>query len=559
MFARSASGAVAAIAVIVLLASAGVFSCSWAERREAHLQDASLPETQRVPTAMFPNSGPRGPSVVATVPVGPNPIGAAYDAGTGQVFVANLGSTPGAEFVASNVSVISDTTDQAMASVPVEIEPWAVAYDAATGQVFVTNIGNTTVSVISDRTDTSAATVSLGTSTYPWAMTYDAAKGEVFVASEATNNVKVISDVTDTVVATIPVGSGSDGAVYDPAKGEVFVATASDNVTGINDTTDKVVATVPVGSEPGGLAYDTAKGEVFVTGDNDVMVINDTTDKIVATVPVGSSPLQAVYDPAKGEVFVTNCGLGTFCVGSGSGNVTVINDTTDKVVAWVPVGSNPDGVAYDAAKGEVFVTNTGSNSVSVIADGSVPPAYPLRFTTSPTKCGSITFNGTTYTNGQSVLSVAGSYGVSATACTGYTLQSMTGTDSVSVSSGKARVNGTGSIVATFSPNPPSSTAGFLGLPGNDGYYVLGAAAAAVVAAAVGALLVQSRRNNQRKPSGSSGSSTPSLSQAEQFSQPAAEGQASLLTAGYCTACGQGTPPGATFCHKCGARLAPPSP
>ncbi|MGI0073559.1 MAG: YncE family protein [Nitrosotalea sp.] len=42
------------------------------------------------------------------------------------------------------------------------------------------------------------------------------------------------------------------------------------------------------------------------------------------------------------------------------------------VVATIPVGTQPIGVAYDSAKGEIFVTNDGSDNVSVIRDLTIP-------------------------------------------------------------------------------------------------------------------------------------------------------------------------------------------
>ena len=496
-----------------------------ADLGEAHLQDAFRSEIQRAPTALLPDNSPRYPAVVTTIPVGSGPLGVAYDAATGQVFVANGGS--------SNVSVISDVTDTVVATIPVGFEPQAVAYDAETGQVFVTTIGYSNVSVISDRTDRVVATVQVGS--YPDGAAYDAARDEVFVTNTASTYVSVISGATDKVVAKVPVGDfGPMGVTYDSAKAEVFVTNVeADNVSVINDTTDKVVANVPVGALPYGAAYDVASDQVFVTNygcdpcSDNVSVISGTTDKVVATVKVGYGPNGVAYDPATSQMFVTN--TGSTEPKYSQDDVSVISDTNDAVVATVPVGSEPSGVAYDAAKGEAFVTNTGSNNVSVISDGSVPPAYPVRFTTSPTTCGSITFNGTTYTNGQSVLAVAGSYVVSATACAGYTLQNLSGTGSVSVGSGKATANGTGGITATFSSNPSSSAAGFLGLPGNDGYYVLGGVAAVVVAAIVALVLV---RRTRTKPTASSG--------------PATERP--------CPACGATNLRDSAFCESCGKPL-----
>src|ERR1017187_8501737 len=82
---------------------------------------------------------------------------------------------------------------------------------------------------------------------------------------------------------------------------------------------------------------------------------------LVATVTVGSQPYGIAYDSAKGEVFVAN---------AASNTVSVISDSTNAVVATVAVGSGPGIVAYDPAKGEVFVSNGGSNTVSVISDSN---------------------------------------------------------------------------------------------------------------------------------------------------------------------------------------------
>ena len=76
---------------------------------------------------------------------------------------------------------------------------------------------------------------------------------------------------------------------------------------------------------------------------------------------IGTSPVGVAYDSGKGEVFVAN---------HFSDSVSVISDASNTVVATIPVGSNPQGVGYDSGKGEVFVTNQGPNTVSVISDTS---------------------------------------------------------------------------------------------------------------------------------------------------------------------------------------------
>jgi len=82
---------------------------------------------------------------------------------------------------------------------------------------------------------------------------------------------------------------------------------------------------------------------------------------VTATIPVGRTPQGVAYDSAKGEVFVSNAQDNT---------TSVISDSTNTVVATIPVGGYPDGVAYDAAKGEIFVVNLYSNNVMVISDST---------------------------------------------------------------------------------------------------------------------------------------------------------------------------------------------
>jgi YVTN family beta-propeller protein len=112
-----------------------------------------------------------------------------------------------------------------------------------------------------------------------------------------------------------------------------------------------------------GVAYDSGKGEIYLTnGDfHLVYVISDSTNDVVAIIPVGYTPSGIAYDSGKGEIFVTNYG---------SDSVSVISDSNHTVVATIPVGHQPMGIAYDSGKGEIFVTNYGSDTVSVISDSS---------------------------------------------------------------------------------------------------------------------------------------------------------------------------------------------
>ena len=81
-----------------------------------------------------------------------------------------------------------------------------------------------------------------------------------------------------------------------------------------------------------------AQSFAYVTNElsSDVSVINTATNTVVATVPVGLGPIGVAITPNGAFAYVAN---------SVSSNVSVINIATNTVVATVPVGLNPREVA----------------------------------------------------------------------------------------------------------------------------------------------------------------------------------------------------------------------
>ena len=81
-----------------------------------------------------------------------------------------------------------------------------------------------------------------------------------------------------------------------------------------------------------------AQSFAYVTNElsSDVSVINTATNTVVATVPVGLAPIGVAITPNGAFAYVANFS---------SNDVSVINTATNTVVATVPVGLNPREVA----------------------------------------------------------------------------------------------------------------------------------------------------------------------------------------------------------------------
>jgi YVTN family beta-propeller protein len=88
-----------------------------------------------------------------------------------------------------------------------------------------------------------------------------------------------------------------------------------------------------------------------------VSVIDTSTNAVVKTVTVGSKPDEVAIAPNESHAYVTNYGSDT---------VSVIKTSTNKVVKTVTVGSYPYWVAITPNGSYAYVTNLGSGTVSVI-------------------------------------------------------------------------------------------------------------------------------------------------------------------------------------------------
>lgn len=116
--------------------------------------------------------------------------------------------------------------------------------------------------------------------------------------------------------------------------------------------------------DPTDLVEVSSLNELFVTcsgPNNNVVDVALTTGDVLASVPVGQSPSGIDYDAATGDLYVAN---------AGSNNLTVLDAATDAPIASVPVDLTPEGVAFDASNSEVYVADEFSNNLSVVAAAS---------------------------------------------------------------------------------------------------------------------------------------------------------------------------------------------
>ncbi len=122
-------------------------------------------------------------------------------------------------------------------------------------------------------------------------------------------------------------------------------------------TNSVVVGSVCVGTNPVAITQLPSGGKVYVVNqaDSTVSVVDPASYTVTATVPVGSTPVAVTSNLDGSYVFVVN---------QGSNNVTAIH-TIDNTTTTFAVGTAPNSEFFDSRRNRLYVTNGGSNDVSV--------------------------------------------------------------------------------------------------------------------------------------------------------------------------------------------------
>lgn len=255
---------------------------------------------------------------------------------------------------------------------------------------FVPNPGEDTVSII----DTHArgfvfgevlATVPVGA--LPYGVAVHPSARTAYVTNLGSNTISVIDALALTVIDTIPVGVAPLGIAVHPDGKSVYVVNQFDDNVSIIDTATRVVTeTVAVGARPTAVAFSPDGLTAWISNweDDTVSVLDTTTRTITATIPVGDGPFGIAVHPGGSVAYVTCTGSTSQARervlaalqgqmerpadarGSSPGEVSVIDTSTLAVIASVPVGIDPVGVAFHPAGGTAYVANSGDDNVSVI-------------------------------------------------------------------------------------------------------------------------------------------------------------------------------------------------
>lgn len=265
----------------------------------------------------------------------------------GTVYVANNG--------ANNITAI-DAATLTTTTTTVGANPNSIAA-RSDGSLYITNAGDDTLTVINPQGEAAATDIGVATTDVS-----TNAAGDLTLTNRYDNSTTIIHSgwqpppaLDPAVIATIAVGPSSDAnisVVISPDGNRAYTLTTQ-GVNVIDTASNTLVATIPTGSR-GDIVISPDGSRLYITDliltspttnryTQIVNVIDTTTNTLITTIPTSSSHVGGGDDGVSispdGRRLYTSALISTSTTGRDTQVITVINTTTNTLIATIPTGS----------------------------------------------------------------------------------------------------------------------------------------------------------------------------------------------------------------------------
>jgi YVTN family beta-propeller protein len=289
-----------------------------------------------------------------TIAVGNAPVAVVANPARDEVYVVNRAS--------NSVSVIDTRDNHLRATIPVHREPVALALDPTGHRAFVVNSGSNLISVLDLDSDRAIAAVATG---------------------EHPDGLAIAPDGRTLVVTNGAAGSVSIyAAAVLPGRPVKTPEDPSPSPEGTPPLTLRAVFKECPGAASPVILGDSSKAFLLCSDSNQVMALSLAAlpgswnarqdgkllaDHKLALLDVGHHPTALTLKPDNGEIFASN---------TDSDSVSEINTQTNEVESTYVIGSRPAHAIVSGDSSALWVSNSGADSLSLysISDGSRLPS-----------------------------------------------------------------------------------------------------------------------------------------------------------------------------------------
>jgi YVTN family beta-propeller protein len=270
----------------------------------------------------------------------------------------------------------------------VGVNPTHIAANPVRNEVYIVNTQSGTVSVIDAEANRVAATIPVHH--LPSFVAVEPTGHRAYVTNSGSNTVSVLDLDRRREIAVAGTGEVPGVVRVSPDGRSLVVSNRNSGSTSIFDITpyDAASSSVPApklraafsgcpGASDAVILLDSSKVFVACTGGHQVMAVGLAaapgswaakqnpalmTDHLLAYLDVGKTPVHLAMKPDGGEIFVSN---------SGSDSISEISTWTNEVGGTYVIGSRPVWGIVSADNGTLWVANYGADSITVysIDDG----------------------------------------------------------------------------------------------------------------------------------------------------------------------------------------------
>ena len=176
------------------------------------------------------------------------------------------------------------------------------------------------------------------------------------------NKAAIVDLKTLEIISKVATGANPDGMLYEPGQQEFYTFNGrGESATVIDAKSAKVVATIPLGGKPEFAVADPKAGLVFnnLEDKSELVAIDTKTHTVKNRWPIapGEEASGMAFDEKKHRLFL----------GCGNGKMVMIDSTTGKVLADVPIGDGVDANAFDPGTQLAFAS-CGDGTVTIVKE-----------------------------------------------------------------------------------------------------------------------------------------------------------------------------------------------
>jgi DNA-binding beta-propeller fold protein YncE len=190
--------------------------------------------------------------------------------------------------------------------------------------------------------------------------------GRAFTSNGQENKASIVDLKTLKTIAKVTTGANPDSILYEPVQNEVYTFNGKGkSATVFEPESGKVIATIDLGGKPETAATDGQAGRIYVNLEDksEVVAIDLKTHKVVNHWPIapGETASGMAIDLEHHRLFL----------GCDNKKMVMMDSTTGKVLATVPIGAGVDANAFDPGTQLAFSSN-GEDGTTTIAKEVAP-------------------------------------------------------------------------------------------------------------------------------------------------------------------------------------------